>query len=305
MGQELKIEKMVYGGDGLSRVDGEVIFTPFVLPGETVEVERTGSRKQAQRGRLVRVTEPAPARAVPRCPYFGRCGGCHYQHADYDSQLRLKREILSETLLRVGKIDFPVDRIASHSAEPYSYRNRVQFHFEDGRMGYREAGSRKLVAIEQCPISSPKLNEIISTLNRMIRDRRWPRFLTSLEVFTDENQVQWNVLEAAKPIAMHFFDWLSKEVPGTVSGPLEYEVNGDLYTVSGQAFFQVNRFLVSKLAKIAIGDCSGEYRVGSLRRRRALLASACAPVCKCHRGRSRTRCGGRSGQECRSRAPQR
>ncbi len=95
MSQELKIEKLVYGGDGLSRVDGEVVFTPFVLPGETVETERSGARKQAQRARLLKVSEPSADRVVPECPYFGRCGGCHYQHASYDAQVRLKREILS------------------------------------------------------------------------------------------------------------------------------------------------------------------------------------------------------------------
>lgn len=255
--QELKIEKLVYGGDGLSRVDGEVVFTPFVLPGENVEAERSGSRKQAQRSHLVRVAEPSPDRVEPTCPYFTRCGGCHYQHSAYATQLRLKREILAETLRRVGKIEFDADRIAAIGSEPYGYRNRAQFHFENGRVGYREANSRKLVPIAECPISSPRINEIITVLNKMVRDRRWPRFLTSLEVFTDERQVQWNVLETGKPVAKHFFEWLLAEVPGTVLGGLEYEVNGDLFNVSGPAFFQVNRGLVDGLAAIAIGDASG------------------------------------------------
>jgi 23S rRNA (uracil1939-C5)-methyltransferase len=255
--EELKIEKLVYGGDGLSRVDGEVVFTPFVLPGETVETERSGSRKQAQRASLVRVLEPSAERVTPECPYFGRCGGCHYQHASREAQLRLKREILSETLRRVGKIEWSPDRITTVPCEPYGYRNRAQFHFENGRLGYREAHSRKLVAIDRCPISSPKINEIIVALNRMVRDRRWPRFLTSLEVFTDERQVQWNVLETERPIAKIFFEWLLEEVPGTVLGPLEYVVNGDVYTVSGPAFFQVNRLLLPDLAQIAIGEASG------------------------------------------------
>ncbi|MEP6715645.1 MAG: class I SAM-dependent RNA methyltransferase [Terriglobia bacterium] len=255
--QELRIEKLVYGGDGLSRVEGEVVFTPWVLPGEAVEAERSGSRKQAQRSHLVRVLEPSADRVEPACPYFTRCGGCHYQHASYPAQLELKRGILAETLRRVGKIELEPERIAIVPGEPYGYRNRVQFHFENGRVGFREANSRKLVAIEQCPISSPKINEIIVTLNKMVRDRRWPRFLHSLEVFTDERQVQWNVLETERPVAKHFFEWLLEEVPGTVLGGLEYVVNGDLFNVSGPAFFQVNRFLADRLPGIAIGDASG------------------------------------------------
>jgi 23S rRNA (uracil1939-C5)-methyltransferase len=254
---QLHIEKLIYGGDGLSRLEGEVVFTPFVLPGETVEAERTDARKHVQRTRLVRVAQPSPDRVEPRCPVFGQCGGCHYQHAAYDAQLRFKRDILVETLRRVGKIELDAGRIEIESAEPFGYRNRAQFHFERGRVGYREANSRRLVAIDQCPISSPKINEILAKLNRMARDRRWPGFVRSLEVFTDERQVQWNVLESEQPVAKRFFDWLAEEVPGTVAGPLEYLVNQDLFQVSGTSFFQVNRFLLPRLAELAVGEAGG------------------------------------------------
>ncbi len=247
----------MYGGEGLSRVDGEVVFTPFVLPGEVIEAERTGPSKHTQRARLLNIVAESEDRVTPECPYFTRCGGCQYQHARYNAQLRFKREILAETLRRVGRIDFDPDRIGIEAGEPYGYRNRAQFHFEGGRIGYREMHSRKLVPIGKCPISSPRINEVIAKLNRMAGDRRWPRFVSSLEVFTDEKQVQWNVIRTERPVARHFFDWLQNEVPGTVLGPLEYLVNEDVFTVSGTAFFQVNRFLLPRLADVAIGDATG------------------------------------------------
>lgn len=260
MGQQrlqLRIEKLVYGGEGLSRPEGEVVFTPFVLPGEAVEAERTGARRHVQRTRLIRIAEPSPDRVEPPCPVFGRCGGCQYQHASYAAQLHFKRDILAETLRRVGKIGFDAARIGIEADEPFGYRNRAQFHFERGRVGYREMNSRKLVEIGKCPIASPKINEIILRLNRMVHDRRWPDFVASLEVFTDERQVQWNVLESARPVAKRFFDWLADEVPGTVAGPLEYAVNEDLFTVSGTSFFQVNRFLLPRLADLALREAHG------------------------------------------------
>jgi 23S rRNA (uracil1939-C5)-methyltransferase len=253
----LQIEKLVYGGEGLSRSGGEVVLTPFVLAGETIEAERLTTRKQVQRARLVRVTEPSADRTAPPCPVFSQCGGCQYQHATYSSQLRFKREILAETLRRVGKIEFDTERIAVESGPPYSYRNRIQLHFERGRIGYRAMNSHRLVPIEECPVSAPKLNEVISTLNRMVGDRRWPGFITSLEVFTDDVQVQWNVLETEKHVGKHFFEWLAEEVPGSVGGPLDYFVNEDCFRVSGSSFFQINRFLVPRLAQLAIGDYSG------------------------------------------------
>ena len=257
MSLQLHIEKLIYGGEGLSRLDGEVVFTPFVLPGEVVEAERTEARKHVQRARLLRVEEPSPDRIAPLCPVFGRCGGCQYQHAAYDAQLRFKRDILVETLQRVGKIEFDTGQIGIESAEPFGYRNRAQFHIAGGRVGYREMNSGRLVGIEQCPISAPKINEILAKLNRMVRDRRWPGFVGSLEVFTDERQVQWNVLESTQPVAKRFFDWLAEEVPGTVAGPLEYAVNEDLFQVSGTSFFQVNRFLLPRLAELALGEAGG------------------------------------------------
>ena len=128
-----------------------------MLPGETIEAERTGSRKNAQRARLVNVVEASPARVHAECKYFMRCGGCQYQHAAYDAQLQFKREILAETLRRVGKIEFDAARIVVEAGEPYGYRNRAQFHFENGKLGYREMKSRKLVSITRCPIASPKI----------------------------------------------------------------------------------------------------------------------------------------------------
>ena len=111
-----------------------------------------------------------------------------------------------------------------------------QFHVGKGRIGYREMQSRKLVPVEKCPIGSPRINEAIARLNRMVRDRRWPGFLESIEIFTDERQVQWNVLETRQPIAKQFFDWLALEMPGTVPGSLDYAVGEDIFTVGVAVF---------------------------------------------------------------------
>jgi 23S rRNA (uracil1939-C5)-methyltransferase len=261
MSLELHVEKLIYGGEGLSRQGGEVIFTPFVLPGEKVEAERLDARQHVQRTRLLRVMEASPDRVEPPCPVFGpvsgMCGGCHYQHAGYDAQLRLKREILAETLRRVGRIDCDANRILVEAGEPFGYRNRAQFHFEGKRIGYHEMNSRRLVPIERCPICSPKINEVIAILSRMVRDRRWPDFIASLEVFTDERQVQWNVRETSRPVGRRFFEWLAEEIPGTVPGPLKYTVNEDEFEVSGTSFFQVNRFLLPRLAALATAEIRG------------------------------------------------
>ena len=101
------MEKLVYGGDGLARLDGRVVFTPFVLPGERIRADAEQEKPGLVRAHTLEVLEPAPERVAAPCPYFGRCGGCHYQHAPYAYQLAMKRAILVEEFRRLGKIEPP------------------------------------------------------------------------------------------------------------------------------------------------------------------------------------------------------
>ena len=248
------MEKLVYGGDGLARLDGRVVLAPFTLPGERIAARPEQEKPGLVRASTVAVLDPAPERVPAPCPYFTRCGGCHYQHAPYDYQVEAKAGILVEELRRLGKIEPPA-QIEVASAEPWGYRNRVQLHVRDGRIGYREARSHKLCAIEQCPIASPKINEVIAALHGMVRDPRWPRFLRSLEIFTDERQVQLNVVETDRPVARRFFDWCAESIPGVVDGPVDYEGR---FRVSRNSFFQVNRFLLDRLVQSAVEGAAGD-----------------------------------------------
>ncbi len=254
---EVTVEKLIYGGDGLARLDGRVIFAPYVLPGERVRVQSEREKPGLVRGRAVEVLQGAPERVAPPCPYFERCGGCHYQHAAYDFQLAAKRNILLEELRRLGKIE-PPEQIRMVASEPWGYRNRAQLHVDQRRIGYWEARSHKLCAIERCPIGSPKLNEVIGKLNGMLHDARWPRFIRSVEIFTDEQQVQLNVLETDRPVARRFFDWCAESIPGLVAGALDYQGR---FRVSRNSFFQVNRFLVDSLVETALEGAAGDTAI--------------------------------------------
>jgi 23S rRNA (uracil1939-C5)-methyltransferase len=252
----------VYGGEGLARLAGtgpqnRIVLAPYVLPGERVRAEIAQEKPGLIRARTLEVLDRSADRVAPKCPYFGRCGGCHYQHASYEAQIAAKRAILEEELRRLGKISPPAE-IPVVAAEPWDYRNRVQLHIEGQSLGYREARSHKLCPIALCPIASPKVNETIAVLNGMLNDRRWPRFLRSLEIFTDEQQVQLNVTDAGQPVARRFFDWCAERIPGLVSGALDY---GGRFRVSRNSFFQVNRFLIDALVDNAIAGACGETAV--------------------------------------------
>ena len=100
----VEVEKLVYGGDALARLSGHVVLMPFALPGEQVQIEPRRAKGDLLRASTVEVLESSVHRVVPRCEYFGRCGGCQYQHADYAYQLEQKQAILRETLRRIGGI---------------------------------------------------------------------------------------------------------------------------------------------------------------------------------------------------------
>lgn len=255
----LPVEKLVYGGAGLSRHEGRVVMTPFVLPGEKVHLTIERERKDVLNGRVVEVLEKAESRTTPLCKVFGRCGGCHYQHALYPAQVAMKKDVLREVLQRIGKLT-PPDEIAEITGEPWGYRNRIQLHIDGQKVGYREPGAHKVVDTSECPVSSPKLNEALRAVRRMVRSHRFPRFVRSIEFFTNERDVQVNIQEtmAGQRVARPFFDWLEQELPGAATGPIEYAANGHKYRVHYKSFFQVNRFLIGGLTKAAIGEASGD-----------------------------------------------
>ena len=254
---ELTSEKWVYGGDSLSRVGGRVVLTPFLLPGERAQVEAVEDRRGLIRAVARDIVTPSADRVEPPCPYFSRCGGCHYQHASYEFQVRQKAAILREQLRRVGRFQHDGE-IETISGPPLGYRNRTQFHLEQGQIGYFGEGSHELVPIDHCPISSPKINEALAALMAMMHDRRWPKFIRAIELFTNERDVMINVLDTRQPVSRRFFDWCAEQIPGAQCGFLDYDAIGHSFRVSHNSFFQVNRFLVDRLAEAAIGDAGGK-----------------------------------------------
>jgi 23S rRNA (uracil1939-C5)-methyltransferase len=244
--ETLTIEKLVYGGDGLARLHGKVVLTPYVLPGEVVRAEVERVKSDLFRGRLIQVTSPSASRVSPPCPFFLHCGGCHYQHAESSFQVEQKRLILQEALRRVGKIEFNGE-IQTIAGEAWGYRNRAQLHIENGSVGYFEHGSHSLCPIDHCAIASPALNNAIAKLNGHVL----PRVTTTVELFTNEIETQFHVWDRLPAAGYRLFESL-----GT-SGPIDY----DGFRVSPDSFFQVNRFLIEALVQCAIGDRGGNWAV--------------------------------------------
>jgi len=254
---DVQIDKWVYGGEGLARLApqgaskeeaGRVVLVPSVLPGESVRID-AGKDVHAS---LVEVLTPAAERVEAPCPLFMTCGGCHYQHAPYEYQVARKVEILREQLQRVGKIKFEGE-IGVICGPPLGYRNRAQFHIANGKIGYLAARSHELVPVEgECPVSSPRLNQALAEMRRRLSDPRFPRFVQAVEIFTDEADVQINVIDSERAVARRFYEWCESKQA------IEYQTSFGTFRVSSRSFFQVNRFLVEKLVEAAIPEQGGE-----------------------------------------------
>src|SRR5258706_11343270 len=215
---EVKIEKLVYGGDGLAHHEGQTVFVPLVLPGELVSIAPAERKKKFVRGRLERVVEAAPERVAAPCPYFGRCGGCHYQHIPYDAQIGYKIEILRETLGRIGRVHWD-GPIGTHASPPFGYRNRTQWKIRTAQegspapsgIGYFEAGSTRLCAVDECAILSPRLGETLAKLRTLVAAGKALSAIDEIEAFPDA---------ANEKILLNFFVEGLTESPEAIASAL-------------------------------------------------------------------------------------
>jgi len=275
---QLLIEKMVYGGNGLSHADGNTVFVPYVLPGEEVKAETASRKKKLVWAKPLEIGKPNAARAKPFCPHFSVCGGCHYQHATYDAQIRLKLDVLRETLSRMGGVNWEGE-IQTHAAEPTHYRNRAQWavrHANPRALGYYLPESNTIMPVDRCDILSPGLADAFSRLQEITRAGSLPPEVLEIEAFADstDRKIALNVAfkQFAAPVA-DLTKLFREAVPSLeslllldqktnrfeLSGPgyLVHRAGGYDFRVSHLSFFQVNRFLIEELLRTVIAETKG------------------------------------------------
>ena len=164
---KIKIDNIAFGGEGVGRVEGFVVFVPLVIEGEVVEAKIIEVKKSFARGELVKIINASPIRINAECKYFGNCGGCQYQHIRYEDQLKIKQQQIIELFKRIG--GFSEDKVAPVIACPqtFNYRNRILVRSQwNGKakkllVGFRKRNSHWVVEINDCKIAEPALNKQI------------------------------------------------------------------------------------------------------------------------------------------------
>jgi tRNA/tmRNA/rRNA uracil-C5-methylase (TrmA/RlmC/RlmD family) len=163
----LSISDVAFGGEGVGRVEDFVVFVPFVIDGEEVEVEITAVKQRFARARPLRVLSASPHRVEPVCRHFGACGGCQYQHIAYAHQLAVKQKQVAGLFDRIG--GFGGDRVEAVIAcpQPYGYRNRVMIRSQWNKpeqklnIGFVRWDGGLVEDIDACSIAEPAINEQI------------------------------------------------------------------------------------------------------------------------------------------------
>ena len=269
--------KLVYGGEALGFHAGGTVLAPRVLPGERAEVEEVRRQKGVVHARPLKILEAGRERIAPLCPHFGDCGGCDYQHLNYAAQLAAKVEILRETQRRLGRVQWD-GPIPAHSGSEWNYRNQAQLKVgksPDGRaeLGFFAAESNRLVAIDSCPILSPRLNALIAALRR----EPWISELVhveGVELLADDRdeKVMLTIAAGWPPQLQRKFAEkclgelgvstvaFAAEAKAQVSGEphLTYRVGEFAYRISPGSFFQSARFLLPELvAGVTAGRSGG------------------------------------------------
>lgn len=171
----VKIDSLSFGGSGVGRISGKVVFVPYSAPGDDIKVRITKETKGFAEGDIVEFISASPLREDPPCPLHSICGGCNWLHIPYKEQLKAKEEIFKDILRRIGKIDPSIVLPAQPSPLELNYRSRVQFKVLENKIGFYKRESHELVEIPECPLAHPLINRILKGLRGI-----WPPSRSSI-----------------------------------------------------------------------------------------------------------------------------
>ena len=183
----LKINSISSDATGIARTENGIIFVENALPGETVKAEIVARKKDFIIAKTVSIEKESSGRVKPRCKYYGKCGGCQLQHANYETQLKLKTQIVKDAMIRIGGFDEKLFENLECEASPESwgYRNKAAFPVQNinGKLatGFYRANSHYLEFIKTCPVNAKKINLMYEKLINALNDG------ISLEGYNEKN----------------------------------------------------------------------------------------------------------------------
>ncbi len=240
---EVKIEKIVPNGFGLAFAENLTVFVPLSAKGDKLRVKINQIKGKTAFAEIVEILESSSDRVEPRCPYFGRCGGCDFQQLKYEAQLEAKVGIVRDCLSRIGKINYEPEIPIVGSPKPYEYRSRAQWHVDTRKkkIGYFQRKTHDIIDVETCPIIVPELGEILTELRETIV---WGSFWSEI--------VEIETASAGGEVSIYSAEIMEP------TDEISFDANGEKYLHDATSFFQGNPFLIEQLIEAAVKGASGE-----------------------------------------------
>ncbi len=253
----VKFEKPIYGGEFLGRLPNhKPIFVPFVIPDEVVNIKIINEKKGFARGTIISILENSDKRVVPPCIFFGKCGGCHYQHIGYGDQLKIKQQIVEEQISRLPGIQKTKINPIVPSPKEFNYRNNIQFSVDNsGKLGFQMHNSNLIIPIDDCFLPGDQILDIWKILDLeqfpgLKRVHLREGIQEELMVILESDDFQdLPSLELDVPISVIHLSKVGKIV---LAGDdhLIYQVKDQYFHVSAESFFQVNTSQAEKMVNI-------------------------------------------------------
>jgi 23S rRNA (uracil1939-C5)-methyltransferase len=240
------IERILPGGVGLAHADGRTLLVALAAPGDRVRVRIERVHGRVAFASIAEIVSPSPERIEPPCPYFGRCGGCDFQHLTYEAQLSAKVEMMRDCLRRIAQIDFTGEIPITGSPNAFHYRSRAQWQHDPQqmRLGYFERGSHRVCDVEVCPVLAPELQATLESLRGQMKEGLLPEGMTEFEAVAGDNGSS-----LAPPVAEHPTREVSRRI------------GRHLYRFSAEGFFQINHELLEALIAAVTAGAHGETAV--------------------------------------------
>lgn len=282
----LNIESISDRGDGVGRINGWVIFIPYAVPGDYLEIEIVDTKKNYSLAVISEIITPSLYRISPFCKYFGKCGGCSLQTVNYDYQLKMKSQLLKEVMKRIGKVE--VDNLKDFlpSPETRNYRNKVQYVACNNKerifTGFFYRGTHEIIGIDYCPVQYEITNEVAKKVSSLLLEMKWSVYNEKLH----KGLIRYIIIKASYtgkellcilvttrknlPFKQKFIDSISKIIGlcgivqnvnalkgNSILGEKNFllwgrnyiidEIEGIKFKISSSSFFQVNRWQLKNI----------------------------------------------------------
>jgi len=262
----IQIDRLAFGGEGVGRVEGLVVFVPLAAPGDVLDVQIVETKKNFARGSIVHIIRPSADRRQPPCQYYGDCGGCQLQHLSYEAQLRAKSDFIRDSMRKIGGIEWPHEIEVKRSPE-LSYRSRAQLKLDreeaaagalESRqpgpseqhdrvlIGFHRRSSHSVCDIEECVVLEPELNSALAELRTTLNSpgARRVELPRAIDLAAGDSRV------AAHPPAA-----------GIAADPIKRRIGRFIYQFSASTFFQANPSVLADLIDSATLEAKGETAV--------------------------------------------